>query len=123
MSARLCPEVAPSPEQSEADEAAYPAGGEPGHRGACGDRHLPTEKFVLPADLDGRAGRYRAPHEKCVLIEANDQEGETRSHTRRSQESSEAQAKLKADLKIDDFDLSGNDWAADADKTQGMVPA
>ena len=79
-----------------------------------GDGHLPNEKFVLLADLDGSAGRYRAPHEKCVLMEANDQEGETRSHTRRSQEWSEAQAKLKADPKVDDFDLSGNDWAADA---------
>jgi len=39
-----------------------------------GDGHLPNEKFVLLADLDGSAGRYRAPLEKCVLMEANDQE-------------------------------------------------
>lgn len=35
---------------------------------------VPYEKLVLPADLDGRAGRYRAPHEKCLLVAANDHE-------------------------------------------------
>ncbi|SEB25453.1 Site-specific recombinase XerD [Variovorax sp. YR216] len=33
---------------------------------------VPFEKFVLPADLDGRAGRYRAPHDKCLLMAADD---------------------------------------------------
>lgn len=35
---------------------------------------VPYEKLVLPADLDGRAGRYRAPSEKCLLVAANDHE-------------------------------------------------
>lgn len=35
---------------------------------------VPYEKLVLPADLDGRAGRYRAPHEECLLVAANDHE-------------------------------------------------
>jgi hypothetical protein len=34
----------------------------------------PYEKFVLPAELDGSAGRYRAPHEKCLFMAANDHE-------------------------------------------------
>lgn len=34
----------------------------------------PYEKFVLPAELDGSAGRFRAPHEKCLLMAANDHE-------------------------------------------------
>lgn len=33
---------------------------------------VPYEKFVLPADLDGSAGRYRAPREKCLLIAADE---------------------------------------------------
>jgi len=32
----------------------------------------PYEKFVLPAELDGSEGRFRAPHEKCLLMAAND---------------------------------------------------
>jgi len=35
---------------------------------------VPYEKFVLPAELDGRAGRYRAPHAKCLLMVTNDHE-------------------------------------------------
>ena len=35
---------------------------------------VPYEKFVLPAALDGSAGRYRAPQEKCLLVAANDHE-------------------------------------------------
>jgi integrase len=35
---------------------------------------VPYEKLVLPADLDGRAGRCRAPDEKCLLVAANDHE-------------------------------------------------
>lgn len=35
---------------------------------------VPFEKFVLPAGLDGSAGRYRAPIEKCLLLAANDHE-------------------------------------------------
>lgn len=35
---------------------------------------VPYEKFLLPAELDGSAGRYRAPHEKCLLLAANDHE-------------------------------------------------
>ena len=34
----------------------------------------PYEKFVLPDELDGSAGRYRAPHEKSLLMAANDHE-------------------------------------------------
>ncbi|MEJ8850019.1 phage integrase family protein [Variovorax rhizosphaerae] len=34
----------------------------------------PYEKFVLPAELDGRAGRFRAPPEKCLLMAGNDHE-------------------------------------------------
>ena len=34
----------------------------------------PFEKFLLPAGLDGRAGRFRAPPEKCLLAAANDHE-------------------------------------------------
>lgn len=34
----------------------------------------PYEKFVLPAALDGRAGRFRGPPEKCLLMAANDHE-------------------------------------------------
>ncbi len=33
---------------------------------------LPFEKFVLPAGLDGRAGRFRAPREQCRLHAADD---------------------------------------------------
>lgn len=32
----------------------------------------PYEKFVLPAALDGREGRFRAPPEKCLLLAEND---------------------------------------------------
>ncbi|MGO4392755.1 phage integrase family protein [Variovorax sp. M-6] len=32
----------------------------------------PYEKFVVPAELDGRAGRHRAPQEQCLLRAAND---------------------------------------------------
>jgi site-specific recombinase XerD len=35
---------------------------------------VPYEKFALPAELDGRAGRYRSPHEKCLLMATNDHE-------------------------------------------------
>ena len=34
----------------------------------------PYEKFVLPDSLDGRAGRFRGPPEKCLLMAANDHE-------------------------------------------------
>ncbi|MFM9428228.1 integrase [Variovorax sp. GrIS 2.14] len=34
----------------------------------------PYEKFVLPAELNGNAGRYRAPREKCRLMAADDRE-------------------------------------------------
>ncbi|WP_213959752.1 phage integrase family protein [Variovorax sp. dw_954] len=34
----------------------------------------PYEKFVLPGGLDGRAGRFRAPPEKCLLTAGNDHE-------------------------------------------------
>lgn len=34
----------------------------------------PYEKFVLPTELDGRAGRNRAPHETCLLMVVNDHE-------------------------------------------------
>lgn len=34
----------------------------------------PYEKFVLPTALDGSAGRFRAPPEKCLLMAANDHE-------------------------------------------------
>ncbi|MEJ8852572.1 phage integrase family protein [Variovorax rhizosphaerae] len=34
----------------------------------------PYEKFVLPAELDGRAGRFRAPPEHCLLMAGNDHE-------------------------------------------------
>ncbi|MDM0117889.1 hypothetical protein QTI66_38020 [Variovorax sp. J22R133] len=34
----------------------------------------PYEKFVVPADLDGSAGRFRAPLERCLLMAANDYE-------------------------------------------------
>lgn len=35
---------------------------------------LPLEKFVLPSDLDGRAGRFRAPQDSCALPAATDLE-------------------------------------------------
>lgn len=35
---------------------------------------VPYEKFVVPAELDGRAGRWRAPREVCRLPAANDHE-------------------------------------------------
>ncbi|MGJ3699445.1 phage integrase family protein [Variovorax sp. AFSI2.2] len=35
---------------------------------------VPYEKFVLPAELDGRAGSNRAPRERCLLMAANDHE-------------------------------------------------
>ena len=34
----------------------------------------PFEKFLLPADLDGRAGRFRAPIEECLILARNDHE-------------------------------------------------
>lgn len=34
----------------------------------------PYEKFVLPVELDGSAGRYRGPRDKCLLMAANDHE-------------------------------------------------
>ncbi|MGJ7512398.1 phage integrase family protein [Variovorax sp. GT1P44] len=34
----------------------------------------PFEKFLVPAALDGRAGRFRAPLEQCVLLARNDHE-------------------------------------------------
>ncbi|WP_162572119.1 phage integrase family protein [Variovorax sp. SRS16] len=34
----------------------------------------PYEKFLLPAELNGSAGRYRAPRERCLLLAANDHE-------------------------------------------------
>ncbi|WP_213959433.1 phage integrase family protein [Variovorax sp. dw_954] len=34
----------------------------------------PYEKFVLPAELDGRAGRFRARPENCLLAAGNDHE-------------------------------------------------
>ncbi|MBT2304041.1 tyrosine-type recombinase/integrase [Variovorax paradoxus] len=34
----------------------------------------PYEKFVLPGELDGREGRYRARPEKCLVMAANDHE-------------------------------------------------
>ncbi|WP_241660945.1 phage integrase family protein [Variovorax guangxiensis] len=34
----------------------------------------PYEKFLLPAALDGSAGRFRAPPEKCLLMAGNDHE-------------------------------------------------
>ena len=35
---------------------------------------LPYEKFVLPGDLNGSAGRYRGPADKCLLMASNDHE-------------------------------------------------
>lgn len=35
---------------------------------------VPYEKFVLPAALDGSQGKYRAPHDKCLLMAGNDHE-------------------------------------------------
>ncbi|MEO7127383.1 MAG: phage integrase family protein [Rhodoferax sp.] len=35
---------------------------------------VPLEKFLVPAHLDGRAGRYRAPPEQCLLMASNDYE-------------------------------------------------
>ncbi|SFM91967.1 site-specific integrase [Variovorax sp. OV329] len=35
---------------------------------------VPYEKFILPAELDGRAGRFRGPPERCLLIAGNDHE-------------------------------------------------
>ncbi|MDM0067049.1 site-specific integrase [Variovorax sp. J31P207] len=32
----------------------------------------PFEKFLVPAELDGRAGRYRAPVDKCLLVARDD---------------------------------------------------
>jgi len=34
----------------------------------------PYEKFVLPAELDGSAGRFRGPPDKCLLMASNDHE-------------------------------------------------
>ena len=34
----------------------------------------PLEKFVVPADLDGRAGAYRRPQAQCLLAATNDYE-------------------------------------------------
>ena len=34
----------------------------------------PYEKFLLPVDLDGSAGRFRGQPEKCLLMAANDHE-------------------------------------------------
>ncbi len=34
----------------------------------------PLEKFVVPADLDGRAGAWRRPQAQCLLAAANDYE-------------------------------------------------
>ncbi len=33
---------------------------------------VPLEKFVVPSDLDGSAGRFRAPPEQCLLESSND---------------------------------------------------
>ncbi|HEY2254179.1 MAG TPA: phage integrase family protein [Variovorax sp.] len=35
---------------------------------------VPYEKFILPLELDGRAGRFRAPPDGCTLAAANDHE-------------------------------------------------
>ena len=35
---------------------------------------VPYEKFVLPDDLDGRSGRFRAEPDKCLLMARNDHE-------------------------------------------------
>ncbi|MDP3136397.1 MAG: phage integrase family protein, partial [Burkholderiaceae bacterium] len=35
---------------------------------------VPFEKLVVPADLDGRTGRYRAPQAQCLLMASNDYE-------------------------------------------------
>ncbi len=35
---------------------------------------VPFEKLVVPAELDGRAGRYRAPQAQCLLMASNDYE-------------------------------------------------
>ncbi|MGJ7523909.1 phage integrase family protein [Variovorax sp. LT1P1] len=35
---------------------------------------VPYEKFVLPAALDGSAGRFRSPPERCLLMARNDHE-------------------------------------------------
>lgn len=35
---------------------------------------LPFEKFVVPPELDGRAGRHRAPQATCLLMAATDHE-------------------------------------------------
>jgi site-specific recombinase XerD len=35
---------------------------------------VPYEKFVLPAELDGSQGKYRAPHDKCLLMANDDHE-------------------------------------------------
>ena len=35
---------------------------------------VPYEKFVLPVALDGGAGRFRAPPERCLLMARNDHE-------------------------------------------------
>lgn len=35
---------------------------------------VPYEKFVLPAELDGSEGRYRAPQAKCLVLAVNDHE-------------------------------------------------
>jgi integrase len=34
----------------------------------------PYEKLLLPAELDGSAGRFRGPPDKCLLMAANDHE-------------------------------------------------
>jgi len=34
----------------------------------------PYEKFVLPVEIDGSAGQYRTPRDKCLLIATNDHE-------------------------------------------------
>ncbi|CAN7325834.1 phage integrase family protein [Variovorax sp. LjRoot178] len=35
---------------------------------------VPYEKFVLPGELDGSHGRYRAPQAKCLVLAVNDHE-------------------------------------------------
>jgi integrase len=40
----------------------------------AGTALVPYEKFVVPAELDGSAGRHRAPRDTCLLTAANDHE-------------------------------------------------